>query len=374
MILFGDINKRLYADLNYEKVDQFMLKILLWHLGVYSVVAFVNSYLKLAQHYPSPLSWRVISTTEVLVSFSIAVFITVVPLLLRGKFSNHFIWRVIVTFALTIYSYLFVFISGGAIEMHFHFFIIAALLIVYADWRLGWIVLILTALHHGILDQLAPGWVYYYGENLLAVIAHAVPLLVTVFFTTIISINARQTVLTLKDAEERLDKLKMKADLDALHTALDKVALFSATDGKGNIYYANEKFVDISKFTLDELMGQNHRILKSGYHTSDFYSNLWRTIKSGEVWSGEIKNKAKDGSFYWVAATIVPIMGADGRPERYISIRFPITERKVAEEELVSKNSELQKINTFMIDRELAMIELKNKVAELTKKIEELET
>ena len=108
------------------------------------------------------------------------------------------ILRRLVTMALTTFSYLFVFLSGGSIEMHFHFFMMMALLIVYLDWRLGWLVLLLVGLHHGVLNYVAPHWVYFYGRNDFSVIAHAIPVLATAIFTTVLCANNRQVVLRLR--------------------------------------------------------------------------------------------------------------------------------------------------------------------------------
>jgi len=117
----------------------------------------------------------------------------------------------------------------------------------------------------------------------------------------------------------------------ALIQALNGSALVAETNIKGDISYANDTFVEISKYSREELLGQNHRILKSGFHSPGFYKNLWKTISSGEIWRGELKNRAKDGSFYWVDTSIAPVKGKNGKIERYIAIRFPITEKKEAE-------------------------------------------
>lgn len=117
-------------------------------------------------------------------------------------------------------------------------------------------------------------------------------------------------------------------DLGALLEALHHTALVSMTDVQGNITYANQKFVEVSKYPLKELLGHNHRILKSGEHPDAFFVDMWHTIASGKIWRGEIKNRAKDGSFYWVDTAIAPILNHKGVPERYISVRFLITERK----------------------------------------------
>ena len=123
-------------------------------------------------------------------------------------------------------------------------------------------------------------------------------------------------------------------DYNALISSLDQTALVSMTDAKGHIVYANQRFVEVSKYSLDDLLGQNHRILKSGHQPDRLFDELWQTISSGKVWRGEIENKAKDGTYYWVDTSIAPILGVNNIPERYISVRFLITERKEKEETL----------------------------------------
>ncbi len=122
--------------------------------------------------------------------------------------------------------------------------------------------------------------------------------------------------------------------------ALDQFAIIGVTDKKGDIIYANKKFCDISKYSLEELIGQNHRILKSGYHHPAFYKRMWKTISSGHSWTGEIKNKAKDGTFYWVKTHIMPIFDETGTITEYVSLRIVITQEKNLEETL-RKTSEV---------------------------------
>lgn len=154
-----------------------------------------------------------------------------------------------------------------------------------------------------------------------------------------------------KQTEEELRRTLK--DLSDIKLALDRSAIVARTDGRGIINYVNDKFCEISKYSREELSGQDHRILNSGYHPKDFFRNLWAIISSGKIWKGEIKNRAKDGSYYWVDTTIVPFLDEKGKPFQYLAIRSDITHRIKAEEELRARGRQQEAI-AFLGQRTLA--------------------
>ncbi|MGZ3803877.1 MAG: PAS domain-containing sensor histidine kinase [Pseudobdellovibrionaceae bacterium] len=123
-------------------------------------------------------------------------------------------------------------------------------------------------------------------------------------------------------------------DLENVRLALDQSAIVAITDPQGTIIEVNDKFCEISKYSRDELIGQNHRLINSGYHPPDFFSNLWKTISAGKKWEGDIRNRTKYGQYYWVHTVIIPFKDAQGKIKEYVSLRYDITQKKQTEENL----------------------------------------
>ena len=171
-----------------------------------------------------------------------------------------------------------------------------------------------------------------------------------------------------KVTERTATLASVNKDISDYQFALDASSIVAVTDHRGTIQHVNDNFCSISKYTRDELIGQNHRIVNSGYHNKEFFRHLWHTIAHGRIWKGEIKNRAKDGSTYWVDTTIVPFLNEQGKPYKYLAIRSDITQRQKAEEEILTLNEGLElKVKartlelTQLLEREKELNEMKSR-------------
>jgi len=150
-------------------------------------------------------------------------------------------------------------------------------------------------------------------------------------------------------------------DISEFEELLFDHSIVSVTDETGDIVYVNKKFCKISKYSEEELIGQNHRILKSDEHPPKFFTELWDTISDGKVWEGEIKNRAKDNSFYWVKAIIIPIIDSEGNITNYVSVTTNITQEKETQDSLLKMEEQLLKQNKTLLSQ------VERKSAELVK-------
>ncbi len=162
-----------------------------------------------------------------------------------------------------------------------------------------------------------------------------------------IAVNTAFNQEALRELLEKIQVQNGEMEISALEIeqqlySLNQAAILSIADANGDIIYANDNFCKISKYSRDELIGNNHRMLKSGKQPDGLFIGMWKSISSGRTWKGEIVNKAKDGTFYWVDTTITPFKGVDGKIEKYVAIRFDITITKNQMEELAKQGEELQ--------------------------------
>lgn len=257
--------------------------------------------------------------------------------------------RMVVAFSQILFSILFIHLTGGRIESHFHIFGSLAFLAFYKDWRPVLLATIVTGLDHLIRGYFWPQSVY---GVLTATPWRALEHAGWVVFEDLIlfySINIALKDLRLmseKQAELEIAIVEINranSEATTYKLALDNFAIVGITDNRGKITYANENFCKISKYSAEELIGKNHNIINSGHHSQLFFEEMWKSISTGRTWEGEIKNKARDGSFYWVDTSIVPIKDENGKIKEYLAARKDITLKKQLEVSLYELNQSLEK-------------------------------
>jgi len=132
--------------------------------------------------------------------------------------------------------------------------------------------------------------------------------------------------------------------LAAYQQAIDFNMICSITNTEGDIIYVNNRFCEVSKYSREELLGQNHRIVNAGFHSSEFFEQVWATITQGKIWRGEVKSKAKDGTFFWLDSTIIPIRDEKGNITQYFSLRMPIDDKKELEDQNIMRLKSLEEM------------------------------
>ncbi len=253
------------------------------------------------------------------------------------------------------------------VQQEMRFLIIHSRLIVSTKKQISELIdLILKMNLHKRVDKISTRYIHYYEQQIqytdkyrIGLFALASLLSVLIFF---FSRHMIKTAARLRETNK---------DLEFQKFALDQHSIVSITDVKGTITYANDKFLDISGYTRDEIIGQNHRIINSGEHDEAFFRQMWKTIANGEVWHGQIKNRKKGGGYYWVESTIVPFLNEKGKPFQYISMRTDITHQKEIQAKMAHDHQFLNHITDAMGEG-IYVLNLQGRCIYMNKKAEEL--
>ena len=204
--IFRDINTHYAEMMHYAQADRLAMHVMWLHGIVLVLLVTGNAFYQTPLIMPSPFGWRVIGVEAGLIALVIGVVATLLPLVMYRRVGNHFLWRLLLAASLLTYSYLFLFISGGAIEMHFHFFIIMAFMSLYADWRIGWYMFAVITVNHVLFNLFWPDLLYFYGRNDLSPLLHLPFIFIMAIFTTILCRNYRGSVAALVAAKNRNDE------------------------------------------------------------------------------------------------------------------------------------------------------------------------
>ncbi|MCC5944250.1 MAG: PAS domain S-box protein [Bernardetiaceae bacterium] len=296
----------------------------------------------------------------------------------RFAITNKYHSRLITSAIFAVFMLQFIGQLHGMAEMHFWYFINAAILIIYQDWRILMPYTVIAIGHHSFLAILQAQMgsqdlgIYFIGYTsevtVFQLLLHfglaAFMSFICGWFAIMLRKNSlnlfkaqliakeqteeartaeeelRQNVEELVTTQENLEQQNQK--IEGITNALNASTIVSITDVKGIITSANEAFCEVSKYKEHELIGQSHNIINSGHHPKDFWQKMWRTISKGRTWRGEMKNKAKDGTYYWVDTVINPIFDTNNKIIQYLAIRNLITSKKIAEEVIKEKNQALE--------------------------------
>lgn len=203
---FRDINAQYGQALRYPMLDVLAINVLWIHGIALALLLMLDAYAGVPAIFPSPLGWRIIGPAEALVLLAIGVLALSIPLLVKPKVSNHYLWRILLALSLGTFSYLYIYVSGGALTMHFHVLLVITFVAMYADWRLGWLVCGFYALTSLLLDLYAPSMYNAFGHTPVSVPMRIAFAAAVAYFTTVISQNHRRSIKDLLVAKRRNDQ------------------------------------------------------------------------------------------------------------------------------------------------------------------------
>lgn len=317
----------------------------------------------------SPRTW--IGSSDYLhvhvgMAFAFGAVLSAFPILLVMTSPGARLNRYVIAVAQMLNSALLIHVTGGRIESHFHVFGSLAFLSLYREWQVLAVATVVVAVDHAARGVWWPKSIFGtdVGTN-FRWIEHAVWV---IFEDVVLILGCEFWRRDMKEKAEQAEQLvqisgeaKRLAEQDAAHArelaeyalremgtmreALEEHSILSVADRSGKIIDVNGGFIRISGYNRAELLGQDHRILNSGHHPKEFWVGVWRQISSGSAWRGEVCNRRKDGSLYWVDSTIVPYQGEDGTIQKYVSIRFDITAQKNAEAHLLVAQAKADSAN-----------------------------
>ncbi len=317
----------------------------------------------------SPYTWAGSESKvhiHVWVAIGIGTLLASLPILLAWLRPGSVLTRQVIVVSQMLFASLFIHLSGGRIETHFHIFVSLAFLAFYRDWRVLFTATLVIA-----IDHFARG--YFWPQSIFGVLTaspwRSVEHASWVLLEDIILIVAGQENLrslqraAWRQAELAIlnqsfeDEVRAKTqeavtacqvaesslkEVTALRYALDQHSLLLISDRSFNITDANAELCRISGYERAELIGQDQRLLDSGFHPPSYWVDMSKALASGKPWRNDVCHRAKDGTLYWVDSTIFPQLDPDGKPEKYISLQFDITDKKIAEDALIAANQRYQ--------------------------------
>ncbi|HWG91348.1 MAG TPA: PAS domain S-box protein [Candidatus Thermoplasmatota archaeon] len=341
-----DLNEPYEEEMRYRSLDRISLTLLWANLALLCLLLGYGTLLRGAQWSPSPLGWRVLSTGEALGALLVGLLACTAATLTRGRLRPHYAYRVLLTACFITFSALHVLVTGGALEWHFHFFIVLGYLTIYGDWRLGWIGLALTGLHHAAFSAIDPQWVYVQGETLVTTLVHALLLGGMAVAATILCRSHRSNLVVrvkaerdLQAANERLSLVdesktaRLRESEEQFRLALENAPIgmaLVAPDGRW--LKVNRALCDIVGYSQQELLSKSFQDIT---HPEDLEADLGlvKRVLAGELRSYQLEKRYlhRDGHAIWILLSVSLVRDTTGEPRYFISQIEDISARREAE-------------------------------------------